>query len=276
MLHFGTAGRPLSTKGKASADGIRRVRELGLSCMELEWVRSAPEHTSKTLEKSKQASLEEPEIILSCHASYYINLAGSDDIVSASKERIIKATKSLAAAGGRNVVFHPGFYKSRGPEIVHEIIRDNMIDIVSMLDSEGISGYTLRPETTGKATQYGSLEEIIKLSCEVPNTAPCIDFAHLHSRSAGKCNTYSEFKEIFNDLKKGLGDKVLSDMHIHLSGIEYTDKGERKHLPLEESDMNFKDLLKVFKEFNISGTLICESPIIEEDAILMKNYFESL
>lgn len=276
MLRFGTAGRPLSTKGKSSSDGIKRVRELGLSCMELEWVRKAPDPESKSLIKTREIASIEPTITLSCHASYYINLAGSPEIISASKERIIQATKSLMSAGGRNVVFHPGFYKGENPEKIHEIIRENMLDIISKLDDEGVTGYCLRPETTGKPTQYGSLEETIRLSKECPNTAPCIDFSHLHARSAGDYNTKKEFVNVLEFIGEQLGDFGISDMHIHLSGIEYTAKGERKHLPLEESDMNYKDLLGTLKKFKASGTLICESPIIEDDALLMQKYFNSI
>ena len=57
---------------------------------------------------------------------------------------------------------------------------------------------------------------------------------------------------------------------------EYTQKGERKHLNLEESDMNYKDLLKAMKQFNVKGAVVCESPNIEDDAQLLKNYYLSL
>ncbi len=64
-------------------------------------------------------------------------------------------------------------------------------------------------------------------------------------------------------------------MHIHLSGIHYSEKGERNHLPFEESDFNYIACLKAFKDFNINGCIICESPILEKDALLLKNsYYE--
>ena len=40
--------------------------------------------------------------------------------------------------------------------------------------------------------------------------------------------------------------------------------------------MNYKDLLKVFKEFNVKGALVCESPNIELDTKLLKDYYLSL
>jgi deoxyribonuclease-4 len=65
-------------------------------------------------------------------------------------------------------------------------------------------------------------------------------------------------------------------MHCHVSGINYTDKGERNHLVLKESDFNYIDLMKSFKQFNAKGIIISESPNIEDDALLMKKSYEDL
>ena len=75
---------------------------------------------------------------------------------------------------------------------------------------------------------------------------------------------------------KKIGQYSLDNFHAHLAGIEYTQKGEKKHLNLEESDMNYKELLKAMKEFDIKGVLVCESPNIEDDALLLKQYYQSL
>ena len=276
MLRFGTAGKPISSNGSTSASGVARVRELGLTCMELEWVHRAPGENSKTLPAAKREAEKTPRITLSCHATYYINFAGDQKIVEASKQRLIRAIRSLVIAGGRNVVFHAGFYKKQDPKKVHEIIRNNLLDVISQLDNEGIKGYCLRPETTGKPTQYGSLDEIIRLSSECPNTAPCIDFSHLHAREGGGFNSKYDFIHTLESIEKGLGNEALSDMHMHVSGIEYTPKGERKHLILRKSDMKYTELLAVLKEYNVGGTLICESPNLEGDAMLMRNYYNQL
>ena len=52
-LLFGTAGTPISAKGKGSAGGIKRIRELGLDCMELEFVRGVrmKEDTARKIAK---------------------------------------------------------------------------------------------------------------------------------------------------------------------------------------------------------------------------------
>ena len=89
-------------------------------------------------------------------------------------------------------------------------------------------------------------------------------------------NTYDEFSKMIEFYASELGNNSLYDMHMHLAGIEYGLKGEKNHLILEESDMNYKDLLKVLKKFDVKGALVCESPNIETDAKLLKDYYMSL
>ncbi|MGN0015405.1 MAG: TIM barrel protein, partial [Candidatus Gastranaerophilaceae bacterium] len=134
----------------------------------------------------------------------------------------------------------------------------------------------IRPETTGKATQWGDLEEIVKLSTMFDRVLPCVDFAHLHARSGGDYNTYDEFCKIFEFIGNELGDIALKNFHAHIAGIEYSNKGEKRHLILEESDMNYKDLIKAFKKFDVKGVIVCESPNIEGDAKLLKDFYNSL
>lgn len=116
----------------------------------------------------------------------------------------------------------------------------------------------------------------MKLSEELEMVLPTIDFAHAHARNRGKCNSVEEWREMLSFIEDRLGREALDNMHIHMSGIEYTDKGEKRHLPLQESDMNWEDLLRVLKEFRVKGVVISESPNIEEDALLMKKKYEEI
>ena len=120
------------------------------------------------------------------------------------------------------------------------------------------------------------MDEVIRLSKEFEQVLPCIDFSHLHARTNGDFNTYDEFAYILEKIGNELGDKALKNFHGHLAGIEYTAKGERNHLNVEESDMNYKDLLNALKDFDVRGILICESPNIEQDCKLFKDFYMSL
>ena len=150
-----------------------------------------------------------------------------------------------------------------------------MEKICAALDEDAINIW-VRPETTGKPTQWGNLEEIIKLSKDFKQFLPCVDFSHLHARTNGSYNTYDEFCKIFDDIGNQIGSYALENFHAHIAGIEYGEKGEKKHLMLKESDMNYKDLMKAFKKFDVKGVVVCESPIMEEDAVLLKEYYSSL
>jgi deoxyribonuclease-4 len=118
----------------------------------------------------------------------------------------------------------------------------------------------------------GSLEDALEMAKALPGVEPCIDFAHLHARPGdGSINTYDEFSLILESYGKILGERALTHLHIHLSGIQYGEKGEKEHLPLKESDLNLEGLFKALTAFHCHGRILCESPIMEEDALYMKD-----
>tara|TARA_Y100000034_G_scaffold119808_1_gene161958 strand:- start:581 stop:1411 length:831 start_codon:yes stop_codon:yes gene_type:complete len=273
-LIFGTGGIPLSTNPRDLHNGIKQLNKLKLGAMELEFVHSVFIKKDQT-EKVKETSKKE-NVILTAHASYYINLNSEEkQKVGASKSRIIQAAKIAYLSGGYSVTFHPGYYMKSKPEQAYEKFKKEMKYVMKELEDDNIKIW-VRPETTGKVSQIGNFDECIKISQEFDQILPCIDFAHLHARSNGKYNTKKEFKEILTKYEKKLGKKALQNMHIHMSGINYGEKGERNHLELKDSDMNYKDLMKTLKEFKCKGVVICESPNLEKDALLMKKTYSSL
>ena len=276
-LLFATAGIPSSTANPSTIEGINRVKELGFGAMEMEFVHSV--NVSKELApKIKQLVKVQGEwgVVLTCHASYFINLnAIEPQKRGASRGRITQAVKILDACGGYSCCFHPAFYLGMEPKKVYSTVKGQMKKLFDGLDSFNTDVW-VRPETTGKATQFGSIEELVELSSEFDKVLPVVDFSHLHSRSKGKFNSKKEFQYVLELMEKKLGKEAIKNMHIHLSGIEYSDKGERKHLLFKESDMNYKGVLETLKEFNAKGVLVCESPDSESDAKLLKKYYDKL
>jgi deoxyribonuclease-4 len=272
-LCFGTAGTPIASKDRGSLAGVETVKRLGLECMELEFVRGV--RMSPGLAKQVGAAAEKNGVVLTAHGPYYINLNSLEKAkVQDSIKRIMDTARIANLAGAYSITFHAAYFMGQDPVKVYDRVKDEMKGIVKSLKDEGVELW-VRPETTGKATQLGSLKETIRLSQDIEQVLPCVDFAHLHART-GKQNSYQEFCDILAELEKGLGRKVLDNMHIHMSGIEYSAKGERNHLVLKESDFKYKELMKAFREFRLKGVVICESPNIEEDALLMKKAYESL
>jgi deoxyribonuclease-4 len=273
-LRFGTAGIPISTPKRSTVDGIARVRDLGLDAMEMEFVRGV--NLKSELAKKIKYVAKKHDVLLTAHAPYYINLNAAERAkIEASKNRIIQSAERLHDAGGWSVVFHAGYYLKQPPESVYQRILEALRDIEKRLMDKGVEVW-LRPELTGKPTQFGDLKEIVRLSEELEMVLPTIDFAHAHARHTGECNSAEEWREMLTVIEDGLGRDALDSMHIHMSGIEYTAKGERRHLPLRESDMKWEDLLKVLKEFRVKGVVISESPNIEDDALLMKRRYEEI
>ncbi|MCM1985494.1 TIM barrel protein [Methanococcoides seepicolus] len=271
QLLFGTAGAPLSSKKKGSIEGIKRVREIGLDCMELEFVRGV-RMKEETAANVRQTA-EEENVALSVHAPYYINLNSAEaEKIEASIERIYQSARIGALCGASSIVFHPAYYQGQSSEKVMEKVTVLLEGLTSRLADEGID-VVLRPEITGKATQFGSLEETLMMASAIEGVMPCIDFSHLHARSCGEYNTMEEFRSVLESVENTLGRGGLDNMHCHVSGIAYGDKGEKNHLVLSESDLNYMDLMAVFQEFDIKGLVICESPNLEEDALLLKSTF---
>jgi len=273
-LYFGTAGVPHSAKGRSTKDGVIQIKTLGLDAMELEFVRriSLSEKSAKDVYKIAHPL----GILLTAHAPYYINLASPEESkAEASIERIYNSALVSSAAGAWSVCFHAGYYMDRDPSKVYEIIKKNLRRAVKKIEDDNIKIW-IRPETTGKPTQFGTIEETLKLSQEIDMVMPVIDFAHIHARTNGRYNTKEEFEEIMITIENYLGKEGLRNMHIHISGIEYGERGEIRHLNLEESDFKYMELLEVLKGYKVRGIVICESPNLEEDALLLKKAYHSL
>jgi len=269
-LLFGTAGIPESTKGKNSISGIERIHELGLDCMELEFVQGI-----RMSEKGARNVMEvgnKQKIGLSAHAPYYINLnSPEEEKFKASMERIYQAARIGSLCGAESIVLHAAFYQKNSKQGTYDMVSKALQKLTEQLLDEEISA-VLRPETMGKRTQFGTLEEVLSLSSEIERVLPCLDFSHMHARD-GKENSYSEFITILSKVEEILGKEGLLNMHMHISGIEYNSNGEKKHLTLKESDFNYSELLAALKEFKIKGMIICESPNLEEDGLLLKNIY---
>ena len=275
-FRFGTVGNPLSTPKKpgGSVGGIQRLAELGLDALELGWVRSV-RVSEKTCAAIKEAAAAH-DVALSVHAPYFINLNADDEEWPKSRKRLMDAATYGYLAGATDIVFHPGSYFGRSPDEVLPKAIARLQEVVAELESQGVR-VTLRPETMGKSAVIGSLEDTLRMSQEVPGVAPCLDFAHLHARPGdGSMNTYDEWARVLEAYARALGDDALKRLHIHLSGIEYGPKGERNHLKIQEADLDVLAIFRALKDFHASGRILCESPVLEEDAVLLKQWWQEL
>lgn len=273
-LHFLTAGLPLASENKGYKKGLGLITEMGLDGLEVEFVHGV--RMNEANQNLVKDFSKKENMLVTCHGPYYINLNSQEsEKIDASVERILETARMGKEIGAYSITFHAAFYMKQSADDVYKTVYKSMEKICSTLESEN-NNIWVRPETTGKGTQWGTLEEIVQLSKEFKNVLPCIDFAHIHARNNGIFNTYDEFAKMLEYVGNELGNEAFENFHAHLAGIEYSVKGEKNHLILEESDMNYKDLLKAFKDFNVKGALVCESPNIEGDTKLLKEYYLSL
>lgn len=259
-LRFGTVGSPQTTPASGTPAAIRHSRELGLDHLEIAWVQSV--RVSDETCALIKAAAEQSRISLSIHAPYYINLNSlTDELMVKSDQRLLAAARKGFLAGAKDIIFHPGSYHEQPPEEVYLKAKDKLAELAAILRAEGVD-VTLRPETMGKSALFGTLEETLRLSADIPGVLPCIDWAHLHARTGdGSFNSAEEFAAALEMVRKYLGDDGLKRMHSHMSGIAYSKKGEREHLPLNEADLRYRDLLQAFVDYGVAGTIGVEAPL---------------
>ena len=269
-LIFGISGLPLGDGSRKFnyASGIAYLGAIGLDAMELLFVRSVnvTDKNSAEIMRAKKAH----NIYLSAHGSYYVNLnAATAALQAQSLERIGKAANALSLVAGESLVFHPGYYLKNSREESYAAIRNNLAKLPD-------TGVCYRLETTGKGTQFGTVEELVALCKQVGTCKLCLDFAHIHARNNGNLKGYADFAAILQYVSDELGASALRDLHIHMGGVRYTEKGERHHLPLTESDFNYLACLKALKDFGVQGCVVAEGPRVEHDALLLKRAYAGL
>jgi deoxyribonuclease-4 len=273
---FGTVGSPVSTPKKpgGSIGAIQTLSALDLHAFELGWVQSV--RVSEDTCALINGEAETRKVSLSVHAPYFINLNGSEEEWPKSRKRLMDAAFYGNLTGATDIIFHPGSYFESSPEDVLKVAIPRLAGCMDELRSIG-NPVRLRPETMGKTALLGSFEDTLTMGQEIAGVFPCLDFAHLHARTGdGTMNSRKEWDDLLEKYAKSLGNDSLHALHIHLSGIEYTSKGEKNHLPIRESDLKLKELFSALKSASCQGRILCESPILEEDAVYMKDMWESL
>ena len=273
-LKFVTAGQPICNGTNGYEKAFNILEELKLDGMELEFVHGV--RMTEANQKLVKSIAQSKDMALTAHGPYYINLnSKEEEKIEASIKRVLDTARMGKTLGAYSVTFHAAFYMGMSPKDVFEKVKTSMKEICNVLEKEK-NDIWVRPETTGKPTQWGNLEEIVSLSKDFKQVLPCVDFSHLHARTNGGYNTYDDFCDIFEYVGNELGSYALENFHAHIAGIDYGKKKKKKHLMLKESDMNYKDLMKAFKKFDVKGVVVCESPIMEEDAVLLKDFYNSL
>lgn len=272
-VKFGPAGNPISYKGKTPSV-CSYINEIGLDAYEYQATYGVRISKQSALALKKNSN--ENDVLISMHAPYYINLSSNkDDVIERSVKRLVQAAKASEWMGAYRTVFHPGFYTVYTPEEAMKLCKNSIEQIQEALEVLGVEDYTLAPETTGKKSQLGDLDEIIEICSSFDHFEPTVDFAHVHARSDGFIKNKTDYNKIFQKLEDGLG---LKSLHSHFTHVEYTGAGERKHHGLEDENYGppIEPLLEEIVECGWNVTVICESPYIDHDALIMKGMYKNM
>jgi len=274
---FGPAGRPINYKGPTENIPEYLRTEEGLDAFEYQAVRGVK--ISKDKAQILGESAKKFDVLLSLHAPYAINLASSSESTrKASVERLIRSLEAAKWMGARIVVFHPGYYGKFSKEEALKLCIKMLKDARERADSLGFKEVFLGPETMGKLSQVGSLDEIITMCESVPKTLPVIDWAHIHARTKGGLKSKDDYLKVLSTIEDRLGSDVVKTLHCHFTKVEFSDKGERRHRRLDEEGFGpyFEQLATVIVENGYSFTIISESPVLDKDAIVMKRILEQI
>jgi len=270
---FGPAGVPPRCKG-TTIDAIAFVANEGLNAFEVQFVRGVK--MSEELARKVGELASRLDVKLSVHAPYWINCCAIEKRkIEIAIRNLIQSLRVANAMRATCVVFHPGYYLGRSSEEAKKACITTLRNVIDLARSEGIK-VKLAPETTGKPKQFGSLSEVLDL-CEELGLIPTIDFAHLHARDKGAIRGKADYEKIFDEIEQRLGSKITKKLHCHFTEVEFTEKGERKHLNLfTKNSPPFRPLAQVIVERGYEPTIICESPLLDEDALKMKRIYEEL
>jgi deoxyribonuclease IV len=249
MIKVGPAG----SDGLGNLKGVQKVAAMGLDCMEVAFTYGVRMDLKTAIAVGGLA--KENGIILSVHAPYYINLASEEkDKFAASRNRILDSCEKAHTMGARNVSFHAGFYQNRSAGRTYDLIKNAMVGLQKEVIDNGWK-VRLCPEITGKPSQFGSLPELLRLKRET-RCGITVDFSHLYARQQGDI----DYARILKKLPK--------KFHAHFSGIEFGDKGERRHV--RTTKKFFEPLARELIQRKVDITIINESPKPYEDALMMK------
>lgn len=273
MLRFGTSGIPRTSARPGTRHGIARARALGLGCLEMAWVNGV--RMSERTAKAIAGAAREHELELTAHAPYYVNLCAEGEVAERSERRLVETGRLAARCGARSFCFHAGFYQGRGAAEANRRVRTRLRSVAHRLRAEGVD-VDIRPELTGKPSQVGSLDEILAWSAEIDGVRPCIDFSHHYARHQGAFNDYDAFAGVLERVTRRLGRDAIERLHVHVSGIEFGPRGERRHVPLARSRFRYRELLRALRDARVSGWVVCESPEMERDALRLQRAYRRM
>jgi Endonuclease IV len=142
-----------------------------------------------------------------------------------------------------------------------------VLRVLDWMRESGITYVRLGLEVMARKNQFGNLEETFRLVREVnnPQVVAVIDWGHVYARNGGSI----DYRAVLNMWREYFGDQP---MHTHFTCVKYKN-GEwvDEHEPMDTNNPPFEPLARELASEDIEITIINESPLLEKDALRMKD-----
>lgn len=278
MIKFGPSGNSLAfaEAGKSkSEESAVWVKEKGLSCFEYSFGRGVNLTNERAISIGR--AFKSADVEISVHAPYYINFANPDDeMAEKSYTYVLQSAEKVKLMQGKRVVFHPASQGKMKREQAVDLTETRLKVLRDKIYENGYQDLIFCPETMGKIGQIGTIEEITRF-CKIDKVyVPAVDFGHVNARECGSLKTEKDFYDRLKYMVDELGYEKMKHFHIHFSKIEYSAKGEVRHLTFEDDHYGpeFEPLSSALKKLSLEPFVICESAGTQDiDALKMQKIY---
>lgn len=278
MIKFGPAGncKTFYDEGyKRTLQAPLWLKEKGLDAYEYSFGKgfTLPDDTAVAIGEEMQKY----GIAISVHAPYYINFATPlDENAEKSYGYVLESLRKLRLLGGNRLVVHPASQGKMQREEAVSLCKKRLAILKDRIIEAGYDDMYICLETMGKSAQIGTYEEILDFCTIYEKFIPTFDFGHINALTQGTLKTKEDYKKIIDRSREVIGVDKTNIAHIHFSKIEYSSKGEVKHLTLEDDiyGPEFDPLAEVLKEYDMNCTVISESKeYMARDAKILKDIY---
>lgn len=278
MIKFGPSGNSVAFYDagfSSSEESAVWVKKLGLDAFEYSFGRGVNMGDEKAVaigNAFKNACIE-----ISVHAPYYINFANpEEENAEKSYNYLLSSAMKVKLMQGNRVIFHTASQGKAKREDSVNLTETRLKVLCDKVYGLGLDDVFYCPETMGKSGQIGTIEEITRF-CKIDKIfLPTVDFGHVNARECGSLKAEKDYLDRLNYMIAELGFERMKHFHIHFSKIEYSAKGEVRHLTFEDNRYGpeFEPLCSALKKLDLEPVVICESAGTQDaDAVKMKKIY---
>ncbi len=281
MIKFGPAGncKTFYDQGyKRTIEAPKWLKDQGLTAYEYSFGRGIT--LGDDMAREIGAECNKYGVSISVHAPYYINFATStEELAENSYNYVLRSLEKLRLLGGNRIVVHTASCGKMTRQEAFELACKRLAILKDKLIEHGFDDMLICLETMGKSGQIGSYQEIVEMCKIYKNYVPALDFGHINAFTNGGIKGKDDYAKILDCLKDNLDEFRAKNFHVHFSKIEYTSKGEVRHLTLEDNvyGPEFEPFAQLCKERGLEPVIICESKeYMARDARILKQIYDDV